>query len=127
MQFQLTRWNAAVPVAYTSKLGKVWENYNLTIALPGAPDATLHGKPRVAPLIAKSKGPAVADNTLASWTNVPMLVNAAKKNYTRKFTVTTKVAKTFVGNLTFGAVATGPNDAKRTFELVVPVVASYKK
>jgi hypothetical protein len=56
-----------------------------------------------------------------------MLVNAAKKNYTRKFTVTTKVAKTFVGNLTFGAVATGPNDAKRTFELVVPVVASYKK
>lgn len=114
-------------MAQTSKLGKVWESYNLTIALPGAPDATLHGKPHVAPFIAKSKGPAVADSTLVSWTNVPMLVNAAKKNYTRKFTVTTKVAKTFVGNFTFSAVATGPNDAKRTFELVVPVVASYKK
>ena len=126
MQFQLTRWNAAVPVAQTFT-SKVWEAYNLTVALPGAPAATLHGKPRVSPFIAKSKGPAVVNNTLVSWANVPMLVNAASKNYTRKFTVTTKVAKTFVGNLTFGAVATGPNDAKRTFELVVPVVASHWK
>lgn len=123
VQFRLTRWKTAVPA--TAK-GKVWENYDLTITLPGAPHATLYGKPRVSPSVRTSKHPAVVSNNRVTWTDVPMLVNPfGKKNYTRKFTVTTKVAKTFVGNLTFDAVATGPA-AQHSFELVVPVVASRK-
>lgn len=133
VQFQLTRWNAAIPVrrelnsAHGNKTvggihGKVWENYTMAVTIPAPPAATLRGKARVSPAIPKSKGPSVFNTTLLTWASVPMLVSE-KKNYTRKFTMAVKVAKAFVGNLTFSAVATGPNDAKRNFALTVPVVA----
>ena len=44
-------------LAHVNKI-KVWENYDVAITLPGL-GTTLHGKPRVAPLILKRKGPSV--------------------------------------------------------------------
>ena len=131
MEFRLTRWQASLParrelLKAPANKTKFWENYDLAIALPGAPAATLYGKPRVSPRIKGRKGPNVANSTTILWSQVPMLVYAERKNYTRKFAFATKVSKAFVGNLTFTAVATGPNNALRTAQVVVPVVARRK-
>ena len=133
--FALTRWAAG----YESGSGRrelagvhnktmamkgTWESYDVLLALPGQ-GATLKGKPRVAPRISKRKGADVANNTLIAWNQVPMRVlPGTKKNYTRKFTFSVKVEKTFVGVLTFAAAATGPQAGwLRTETLTVPIAA----
>lgn len=104
-----------------STTAKVWEDYDMLITLPEG--ATLKGKPRVAPRIHKRKGPDTADNTLIAWNQVPMRVlPGVKKNCTRKFSFAVRVGKTFVGDLTFVAAATGPEAGwLRETTLTVPV------
>jgi hypothetical protein len=99
----------------------------LLITLPDQ-GTTLKGRPRVTPRIPKRKGADVADNTLISWTQVPMRVlPGTKKIYTRKFSFAVKVDKTFVGtNLTFAAAATGPQQGLlRETTLTVPVTRKH--
>lgn len=130
--FALTRWAAAYPYEPARRelafATKVWEDYVVAITLPEQ-GVVLHGKPRVAPRIPKSKGADVVNNTLIAWNDVPMLVNAGSKNYTRKFSFAVKVDKTFVGsNLTFSAAATGPQEGwRRATTLTVPVTATGTK
>ena len=83
----------------------------------------------MSPRIRKRKAADVADNTMIAWNAVPMLVQThAHKNYTRKFSFAVKVDKTFVGDLTFAAAATGPQDGwLRDTTLTVPVTASALK
>jgi hypothetical protein len=126
--FSLTRWAAG----YESGSGRrqllggtkgTWEMYDVLLSLPGQ-GATLKGKPRVTPRIAKRKWADTADNTLIAWNQVPMRVlPGTKKNYTRKFSFAVKVDKTFIGaNLTFGAAATGPQQGYfREMMLTVPI------
>lgn len=120
VSFALSRFSTGY--RKNSTTAKVWEDYNMLITLPEE-GATLKGKPRVAPRIRKRKDPDAADNTLIAWNQVPMRVlPGVKKNYTRKFSFAVKVDKTFVGDLTFVAAATGPEAGwLRETTLTVPV------
>lgn len=102
-----------------------WEDYDVIITLPGQ-GATLKGKPRVTPRIPKRKDADVANNALIAWNSVPMQVlPGTKKNYTRKFSFAIKTDKAFIGNLSFAAAATGPQQGWfRSTTFTVPVIGS---
>ena len=126
--FALTRWGSeySEEVRRRELLGGLnkgtWEDYDVLITLPDE-GVALKGKPRVTPRIPKRKSADVLNKTLIAWNQVPMRVlPGTKKNYTRKFSFAVKVDKTFIGNLTFAAAATGSQDGwLRATTLTVPV------
>lgn len=124
--FALTRTASGDPADRRQLLGlnkiTIWESYDVLITMPGQ-GTTLKGKPRVTPLIPKRKGANVANRTMIAWNQVPMRVeDGTHKNYTREFSFAVKVDKTFLGNLTFAAAATGPQQGwLRETTLTVPV------
>ena len=100
VKFTLTRNHG---VDGSKGVKKEWEDYAVTIGLPG--NVTLKGKPKVSGKGAKA--PTTMDAATLVWEKVPMRVNKGRKDrpYKRVFSFDVKVNADYAGNLEFTASA----------------------